>query len=79
MYVSGKQTMATPCAPASSSNRSTVWSRSSTDGAFRAAAKPIRKLEFAFVRPIGRHASRSAALISLEIRDRGFSHVEVMK
>jgi hypothetical protein len=59
--------MATPCAAASSRNRSTVWSRSSTDGAFGAAAKPMLKLGFAFISPIGPPASRSAALIALEI------------
>jgi transposase InsO family protein len=38
----------------------------------------MRKLAFAFVRPIGPHASRSAALIARAIPDCAFSHVVVM-
>src|SRR5262245_46935871 len=69
--------MATSWVPACSRKESTARSRSSTDGAFRAAAKPMRKLEFPFVSPIGRHASRFAALIPPEIPDCVFSHAEV--
>jgi hypothetical protein len=69
--------MATPCAPASSRKRSTVASRSSTDGAFRAAAKPTRRCEFPFARPIGAQASRLATLTSLEVPDDAFSHALV--
>src|SRR5262245_7083462 len=64
--------MATPRAPASSRKRSTVWSRSSTDGAFRAAAKPMRRVEFTFVGSSARTPPGSPP--GLENHDWGVSH-----
>ena len=56
MYVSGKQTMATPRAAASSRNRSAMRSRSSTEGALRAAARPMRRVDLAVGRRIPQRA-----------------------
>src|SRR5262245_50698941 len=60
--------MATPCAPASSRNWSIARSRSSTDGAFRVAASPMRNVELMFACRMGPRASGSAASIAMRSR-----------